>query len=75
MGAGKSHVVRWMSKQGHFQLPNIVQIDPDVFRTRLPEWQGYIQNCFKSAGQRTHKESGYCVEIAQVQEVKHFWCL
>ena len=28
MGAGKSFVIKWMSKAGHFQLPSIVQIDP-----------------------------------------------
>jgi len=63
MGAGKGHVVKWMSKQGYFQLPSIVQIDPDVFRTRLPEWAGYIRCCARSAGALTHKESGYCVEV------------
>ena len=41
MGAGKGHVIKWMSKNGHFALPDIVQIDPDVFRSRFPEWRGY----------------------------------
>jgi hypothetical protein len=40
MGAGKGHVIKWMSKHGHFALPDIVQIDPDVFRSRFPEWNG-----------------------------------
>ena len=40
MGAGKGHVIKWMSKRGHFALPDIVQIDPDVFRSRFPEWRG-----------------------------------
>ncbi len=40
MGAGKGHVIKWMSKNGHFALPDIVQIDPDAYRSRFPEWPG-----------------------------------
>ncbi len=28
MGAGKSHVINWMSEKGFFPLPDIVQVHP-----------------------------------------------
>eukprot|EP01064_Diplonema_japonicum_P017272 TRINITY_DN2532_c0_g1_i13.p1 TRINITY_DN2532_c0_g1~~TRINITY_DN2532_c0_g1_i13.p1 ORF type:complete len:468 (+),score=87.98 TRINITY_DN2532_c0_g1_i13:108-1406(+) len=65
MGAGKSHVIRWMSDHGYFPLPDIVQIDPDRFKEMLPEWQGYVEHDPMQAGGRMRKESGYLVEIAQ----------
>jgi len=76
MGAGKSHVINWMSAQGHFPLPNIVQVDPDAFRERLPEWKTYIETNPGTAGRLTHRECGYCVELAQeaaMQQSKNVW--
>ncbi|EKX39091.1 hypothetical protein GUITHDRAFT_76626 [Guillardia theta CCMP2712] len=76
MGAGKSRTIHWMSEQGLFPLPDIVQIDPDSFRERLPEWQGYIERDPSMAGRLTHKECGLCVEIAQeaaLRQRKHIW--
>mmetsp|Transcript_6664 Transcript_6664/g.8890 ORF Transcript_6664/g.8890 Transcript_6664/m.8890 type:complete len:326 (+) Transcript_6664:61-1038(+) len=65
MGAGKSHTIHWMSRNGYFPLPDIVQIDPDVFRTRFPEWEGYVAANAETAGNLTRREAGYLVEIAQ----------
>ena len=65
MGAGKSHTVRWMWEAGHFPLEAIVHLDPDLFKTAMPEWDGYVALDPMSAGQRTQRESGYLVEIAQ----------
>jgi len=76
MGAGKSHVIRWLSAKGVFPLSDIVHIDPDVFRTRLPEWEEYVRRDGLTAGMLTHKEAGYCVEIAQeaaLVQRKHIW--
>ena len=76
MGAGKSRVVSWLSSKGIFPLTDIVQIDPDAFRERLPEWKGYLANDPASAGMLTHRECGYCVEIATeaaLQQRKHIW--
>jgi Zeta toxin len=42
MGAGKSHVIHWMSQRGSFPLPDIVQIDPDLFKCGFPEWESYV---------------------------------
>eukprot|EP00656_Telonema_subtile_P009462 TRINITY_DN14446_c0_g1_i2.p1 TRINITY_DN14446_c0_g1~~TRINITY_DN14446_c0_g1_i2.p1 ORF type:complete len:435 (-),score=44.21 TRINITY_DN14446_c0_g1_i2:2-1306(-) len=65
MGAGKGHVVRWMSREGYFPLPDWVQLDPDHFKACLPEWPEYVRRDRQSAGRLTQRESGYLVEIAQ----------
>ena len=58
MGAGKSHTVRWMWEAGYFPLEAIVHLDPDLFKTAMPEWDGYVALDPMSAGQRTQRESG-----------------
>jgi hypothetical protein len=76
MGAGKGHVINWMSRQGYFPLPDIVHIDPDHFRSALPEWEGYKAKELNKAGAMTHRESGYIAEVAQeaaLQMQKHTW--
>ncbi|EOD33492.1 hypothetical protein EMIHUDRAFT_229624 [Emiliania huxleyi CCMP1516] len=78
MGAGKSHTVRWMWEAGHFPLEAIVHLDPDLFKTAMPEWDGYVALDPMSAGQRTQRESGYLVEIAQAAAMAerrrvHIW--
>ena len=65
MGAGKSHTVRWMWEAGHVPLEAIVHRDPDLFKTAMPAWGGHVALDPMSAGQRTQRESGYLVEIAQ----------
>lgn len=76
MGAGKGHTLEWMSKKGYFLIPDIVHVDPDKFRTELPEWPGYLARDATTAGRSTHRESGYLVEIATeaaMTENKHVW--
>ncbi len=76
MGAGKSHVVQWMSTEDHFPLPDIVQIDPDAFKMSLPEWDRYVEHAPYKAGRNTRLESGYMVEMAQeaaMQMSKNVW--
>eukprot|EP00611_Tribonema_gayanum_P022003 TRINITY_DN4342_c0_g1_i1.p1 TRINITY_DN4342_c0_g1~~TRINITY_DN4342_c0_g1_i1.p1 ORF type:complete len:489 (-),score=203.41 TRINITY_DN4342_c0_g1_i1:723-2189(-) len=65
MGAGKSHVINWISQRGYFPLPDIVQIDPDLFKCGFPEWEEYVAYDPLQAGSKTRRESGYLVEIAQ----------
>jgi hypothetical protein len=38
MGAGKSHTINWMSDNDYFPLPDFIQVDPDSFRSKFPEW-------------------------------------
>jgi len=76
MGAGKGHVMDWLSQQGHFPLPDVVTVDPDIFRTELPEWNGFLARDPTTAGRKTHRESGYMVEIAQeaaMRMCKNVW--
>lgn len=65
MGAGKGYALSWMSKQGYFPLENLVHIDPDYFKSVMPEWEGYIKADDVTAGSKCHKESCYIQEIAQ----------
>jgi hypothetical protein len=67
MGAGKGHTLAWMSKTGFFPLESLVRIDPDMFRTLLPEWPQYVAHAPLDAGTLTHKEAGFIQEIAQVR--------
>jgi hypothetical protein len=76
MGAGKSFALSWMSQHGFFPLENIVHIDPDRFKTIMPEWAGYIKTDPASAGSHTHRESSFMVEIAQecaLRRSQHIW--
>jgi hypothetical protein len=66
MGSGKSHVLAWMQQKGFLPLQNLVQVDADLLRTRLPEWQGLVSLSPEKAGSLTHSESVYCIEILQV---------
>eukprot|EP00548_Thalassiothrix_antarctica_P011250 CAMPEP_0194161614 /NCGR_PEP_ID=MMETSP0152-20130528/79040_1 /TAXON_ID=1049557 /ORGANISM="Thalassiothrix antarctica, Strain L6-D1" /LENGTH=299 /DNA_ID=CAMNT_0038871421 /DNA_START=37 /DNA_END=936 /DNA_ORIENTATION=- len=61
MGAGKGHVLGWMSANGIISLERVSKIDPDTFKLLLPEWPLYDA---ESAGTWTHAESSYIAEIA-----------
>lgn len=54
-----------MSEKGYFPLPDIVTVDPDLFKAAFPEWPEYLRHCPDKAGSLTRRESGYLVEIAQ----------
>merc|ERR1719189_719550 len=56
MGAGKGHVMQWLSEKGFFAIPDIVHVDPDMIRTELPEWKGYLAHNKETAGMMTHRE-------------------
>ena len=65
MGAGKSHTISWMNDRGFFPIDGMVQVDADNFRMQFPEWDQYMKRNPTTAGQNTHKEAAYLVEIAQ----------
>ncbi len=76
MGAGKSRTMTWLSDQGIFPLSQVVQIDPDLFKTALPEWPGYVRREALMAGYHTRQESGMLCEIAQevaMRDSRHIW--
>jgi hypothetical protein len=37
MGAGKSHVLRFLSENGYLPLEHVVEIDADYFKYLMPE--------------------------------------
>eukprot|EP00929_Paragymnodinium_shiwhaense_P121327 TRINITY_DN93518_c0_g1_i1.p1 TRINITY_DN93518_c0_g1~~TRINITY_DN93518_c0_g1_i1.p1 ORF type:complete len:743 (+),score=111.75 TRINITY_DN93518_c0_g1_i1:76-2304(+) len=76
MGAGKGHVMTWLSKQNIFPLEDIVHIDPDHFKRVMPEWPGYTKNNQLTAGTMCHDESGLMQELAQevaLQRGQNVW--
>ena len=76
MGAGKSHVVKWMHRRGYFLTDELVHVDPDIFKEALPEWNEYVARDRSTAGTLTHRESGMLVEIAMeaaLAEGKSCW--
>ena len=67
--AGKSYVVSWMLEQGHLPL-DLVRTDPDLIRTQLPEWSGYLKRDGPEAAVMTQKEAGTCALIAQWEALR-----
>lgn len=65
MGAGKGYVMRWLLANGYLPLKHLVHIDPDYFKTLMPEWKGYLDRNPESAGTLCHRESSYIQELAQ----------
>jgi len=70
-GAGKGHVMRWMSKNEVLPLEEVVHIDPDYVKQLMPEWKGYVELDGSSAGSMCHKESGYVQEICLEVALRH----
>jgi len=63
MGAGKSHMLKWLDQQNYFPYRRFVRVDPDEIRQLLPELRFYRENEMSTAGTKTHKEAGFIVEI------------
>jgi predicted kinase len=63
MGAGKSHTMKKLVKEGRFPLLAFVRVDPDAIRQYLPEFHLYVQRSPELAGELTMKEAGYIAEI------------
>ncbi|CAD7931923.1 unnamed protein product [Amoebophrya sp. A120] len=70
MGSGKGWVLGWMSSKNILPLESISKIDPDHFKTLMPEWKQYLKQSLRQAGTLCHKESGYIAEIAQEVAMK-----
>eukprot|EP01134_Creolimax_fragrantissima_P001169 CFRG1169T1 len=63
MGAGKTHVLKWMWTEGYFPLHSFVHVNSDRIRTMLPEYTGYVTRDQPSAGDNTNKEAGFIAEL------------
>lgn len=65
MGAGKSHVVRFLVRERLLPFECYLPVDPDAIKYMLPEMQGYLARDPRTAGARTHMESAYVQELVQ----------
>lgn len=65
MGAGKGHVMGWLARHRSFPLKNMARIDPDLFKSAMPEWDGYKRKDKMQAGSMCHKESAFLQQLAQ----------
>jgi len=63
MGAGKGHTADYLDRRSGPNDPLLPQlkVDPDYFKTQLPEWKTYPKDTRASL---LHQESGYMAEIA-----------
>ena len=69
MGVGKGYALGWLSEQAIFPLEGIVHVDPDHFKSIMPEWAAYVAHAKELgdpalAGNRCHRESCYLQELA-----------
>merc|ERR1712233_90517 len=71
MGAGKGYTLAWMRRNGYLLPRNIVHIDPDYFKQKMPEWKEYIKRDNENVGTLCHRESCYIQEIAQEFAMQH----
>ena len=53
-GVGKGHVLNWLSAQQLFPLEYIVHVDPDFFKSIMPEWTSYRDINEEQAGSLCH---------------------
>ena len=63
MGAGKGHTIKTLVDRGHFPLLAFVVVDPDEIRRHFPEYQLYVNEYPKKAGELTRKEAGFVAEL------------
>ncbi|CAE7622825.1 Rf1 [Symbiodinium necroappetens] len=68
--AGKSWVASWMLEQGYLPFDDVVRTDPDLIRTELPEWSGYLARDGPEAAVMTQREAGTCALIAQWEAMR-----
>jgi len=68
--AGKSWVASWMLEQGYLPFDDVVRTDPDLIRTQLPEWSGYLSRDGPEAAVMTQREAGTCALIAQWEAMR-----
>jgi len=77
MGVGKGYVMKWMSNEGYFGLEDVVHVDPDFFKSVMPEKDGYVtKSSAADAATNCHRESGTMMELAVRQAMltgKHIW--
>lgn len=71
MGGGKGYLLSLLSQKDILPIETTVHIDPDYFKTSMPEWNELVEHGKKLkdgtiAGNMTHAESAYMQEIAEI---------
>ncbi len=75
MGAGKSHTLRYLSRENLFPLDRFIVVDPDMIKSIMPDTPHYIRHNRAMAGTLTHKESGFIAEIIIIEAMRQNKCL
>lgn len=75
MGAGKSHIMRWLFKHQLFPLMHFVFVDPDKIKDELPEMKEFLARDKCSAGTLTHAESISIAEIIEREAMAEGKCV
>jgi hypothetical protein len=70
MGSSKIHVLAWVKQSGFLPLQNLMHVDADLLRTRLPEWQGLVSLSPEKAGSLTR--CSFCMPIIKYNSSKEF---
>eukprot|EP00485_Elphidium_margaritaceum_P001344 CAMPEP_0202701618 /NCGR_PEP_ID=MMETSP1385-20130828/14695_1 /ASSEMBLY_ACC=CAM_ASM_000861 /TAXON_ID=933848 /ORGANISM="Elphidium margaritaceum" /LENGTH=340 /DNA_ID=CAMNT_0049359073 /DNA_START=56 /DNA_END=1078 /DNA_ORIENTATION=- len=63
MGAGKTHMLKWLAVLDVFPLQAFLKISPDRIKRFLPEYTKYLKTDEKNVGSMLRTEVGYLCEI------------
>lgn len=63
MGVGKSYVLSKLHSAGYFPLDRFLMIDPDMIKTEIPEFAGYLRENPDTAATLLHGESTQMADI------------
>lgn len=63
MGVGKSYVLSKLHSTGFFPLDQFLKIDPDMIKSEIPEFAGYLRENPETAATMLHAESTQMADI------------
>ena len=63
MGVGKSYVLSKLHSIGYFPLDQFLNIDPDMIKSEIPEFAGYLRENPETAATMLHAESTQMADI------------
>jgi len=75
MGAGKGHIIRWMTEQGHMPSECFIHVDPDSIRKHLPEWDKLSKEFPEEAGHLTQMEATNIADIVAKKALANRFCV
>lgn len=63
MGVGKSYALSKLHSVGYFPLDQFIKVDPDMLKSEIPEFPGYMEENPDSAATLLHGESTQMADI------------